>query len=325
MIGDLNLPQCRKYRVEQLDEIWGAADIGYSYAHYEDIPRAINILQCATHLMLYRLGSSPLAEMYLYEARRLKIPVIYDIDDPLFSFPAYENYSNGQALPENLRRSLIDQSPNYFSVMQQADALTLSTPGLVDAAERLTTRPTYLRRNFADRETLRYGRNIFRPQKNDDTFEIIFSSGSQGHEIDLLEIVAELEAFLSKPNRQLKIIGRFDKTHLTQAVIEKTKFVPFIDYSSYLRELAKADCALIPLVDDEFNRCKSAVRVIDAASVAVPSVVGSVGDAPTMVKSGRTGVVAKSGEWFDGLEKLARDPEATSGIGRRARVELEET
>ena len=32
--------------------------------------------------------------MYLYEARRLRLPVLYDLDDPLFSISAYETYEN---------------------------------------------------------------------------------------------------------------------------------------------------------------------------------------------------------------------------------------
>ena len=36
IIGDLNLPQCRKYRVEQLAEFWRAQGINCDFAHYQD-------------------------------------------------------------------------------------------------------------------------------------------------------------------------------------------------------------------------------------------------------------------------------------------------
>ncbi|MEL7105795.1 MAG: hypothetical protein AAGM21_07735 [Pseudomonadota bacterium] len=324
MIGDLNLPQCRKYRVEQLDEIWAAAGVDYAYAHYEDVPRCLDILQSATHLMLYRLGTSPVVEMYLYEARRLRLPVIYDIDDPLFSFSAYETYSNGAAIPPALRRSLIDQAPAYFAVMQQADALTLSTPGMVDAAGQMSSRPAYLRRNFADRTTLDAGLRYGCKRTADDGFTAVFASGSSGHEVDLLSIADPLEMFLRRSDiRRLKILGRFELDRLPDGLRSRAILEPFKDYPAYLASLARADCAILPLVDDAFNRCKSAVRVIDAASVGLPSVVGSTGDGTAMVRHGETGMIAAADGWYDALERLARNPDRTSGMGMTARRDLE--
>jgi hypothetical protein len=103
MIGDLNLPQCRKFRVEQLAQFWRARDVGFEHAHFEDIPRATRILQHATHLMEYRLQDTPLTQMLRYEAHRLLLPVLYDLDDPLFSIPAYEGYGNMKAVDPDLK------------------------------------------------------------------------------------------------------------------------------------------------------------------------------------------------------------------------------
>lgn len=325
MIGDLNLPQCRKYRVEQLDEIWARAGVGYGFAHYEDIPRCLDLLQGATHLMLYRLGRSSLAEMYLYEARRLKLPVIYDIDDPLFSVAAYETYGNCAALPDDLRRHLVGQAPAYLSVMNQADYLSLSTPGLVDLAAAHAPRPVYLRRNFADRATLEAGRRAARRGPREG-FTLAFASGSMGHEVDFLTIADDLAGFLAaSEDRRLLLLGRFDTRHLPEAMRARAEVVPFADYPAYLAALARADCAVLPLADDAFNRCKSAVRVIDAAAVAVPSIVGGVGDGQAMVRDGTTGLVAEpgAGGWRAALERLASDPAGAAALGRAARADLE--
>ncbi|MDJ1008512.1 MAG: hypothetical protein QNJ13_11875 [Paracoccaceae bacterium] len=325
MIGDLNLPQCRKYRVEQLDEIWRRAGVSYGYAHFEDVPRCLDLLQSATHLMLYRLGHSHLSEMYLYEARRLRLPVIYDIDDPLFSFAAYETYSNGAALPSEMRRALVGQSPSYLAVMQQADALSLSTPGLVDLAAHHCPRPAFLRRNFADRATLELGSRLASRERGPG-FTIAFASGSLGHEIDFLTMAEDLLEFLqSGEGRRLLILGRFDLERLPAGISSRADVAPFGDYASYLRALGKANCAVLPLTDDMFNRCKSAVRVIDAAAVGIPSVVGTVGDGQSVVRDGETGLIASpgAGSWLAALERLAEDPAGADRLGRRAREDLE--
>ena len=92
MIGDLGLGQCRKYRVQQPAELWALAGVEYETADWRDVAQASAVMQQATHLMIYRVPASPELEMYLYEARRLGLPVAYDLDDPLFCIAAYESY-----------------------------------------------------------------------------------------------------------------------------------------------------------------------------------------------------------------------------------------
>ena len=328
LIGDLNLPQCRKYRVEQMDEVWALAGAAYRFSHYEDVPRALDVMQDATCLMLYRVPKCDLVSAYLYEARRLGLPVIYDIDDPLFSVPAYETYANGACLPPDLLRHFVAEAPRYLDVMMQADALTLSTAGLAGHAGLFLPRPVHVRRNFADRETLAAGLVARgRRRRRDDRFTCVFASGSMGHEADFDVLADDLAGFLTAaPGRRLEILGRFDEGRLTEAIRARTTIRPFCDYPGYLQRLASAHCALIPLADDVFNRCKSGVRAIDAAAAGVPVVTGSVGEAPLLVEPGRTGMIVDPGPggWAAALERLAADPAGAEAMGVAARATLED-
>ena len=116
--------------MEQLAEVMALAGAEYSFAHYEDLPRCMDILQDATHLFLYRLRSHPAVTRHLYEARRLRLPVLYDIDDPLFSVPAYAGYQNMTALPHDLQQHFLAEAPFFAEVMNLADAVSVSTPAL---------------------------------------------------------------------------------------------------------------------------------------------------------------------------------------------------
>ena len=79
----------------------------------------------------------------------------------------------------------------------------------------------------------------------------------------------------------------------------------------------------MPLTADIFNGCKSAVRVLDAAAVGVPSVVADVGDLTFAVKPGETGFVATdAASWTAALEDLAESGRARR-MGQAARVMLE--
>ncbi|MEM9032856.1 MAG: hypothetical protein AAGB18_09430, partial [Pseudomonadota bacterium] len=278
LIGDLNLPQCRKYRVEQMDELWSGLGVDYAFAHYEDVPRCREILQHATHLVLYRLRRCDLVSMYLYEARRLGIPVLYDIDDPLFSVSAYATYANMADLNTTLRQHFLDEAPLYLDVMNAADAQSFSTPGLADHAGRFSGRPAFVRRNFADRQTLDMGRAALAAAGNrGGGFTAALASGSRGHDADVDVAREGISEFLAaRPDRRLLIVGTLDLARFPKSVQGQIDQRPFCDYPAYLKSLALADCVLLPLADDPFNRCKSAVRAIDAAAVGVPVIASPV-------------------------------------------------
>lgn len=328
LIGDLNLPQCRKYRIEQLADFWRAQGVACDYSHYEDIPRATRLLQQATHLMEYRLEASPLTHMYRYEARRLGLPVLYDIDDPLFSVSAYETYHNMSALDPAFKAHFLSVAPRYAAMMNSADMVTVSTPGLAEHVRFYTPRPVYVRRNFADAATLEDGAKAMaaaRAAVHDGCFRVVFASGSQGHEADFKLISEELARFVTADaSRRLVILGHFQKSHLPAGLAAQTEHHPFSDYDQYLMRLATADVAVMPLQDDIFNRCKSGVRVIDAASVGLPSVVSDVGDLSALIEEGQTGFVARAPQdWRQALEALASDPTRSAAMCRAARERLE--
>lgn len=329
LIGDLNLPQCRKYRVAQLAEFWEAQGVEVSISHYLDVPRSAAIMQDATHLMEYRLQNTPTCGMYRYEARRLRLPVLYDLDDPLFSISAYETYENMKALDPAFKRHFLGEAPKYLEMMNGADILSVSTPGMVAHTQLYTQRPVYMRRNFADSITLQDGAramaNARAAARKDDLFRAVFASGSQGHEIDFELIQDEVITFLdASPTHRLMILGHFNTDLLPQALQNQIETHPFSTYETYLDTLATADCAVMPLIDDAFNRCKSAVRVIDASSVGVPSVVGTVSDMANMVTDGKTGLIVHTpADWGKALTTLAADRKTTRAMGSAARLDLE--
>jgi glycosyltransferase involved in cell wall biosynthesis len=326
MIGDMNLAQCRKYRVEQCVELWACAGVEVCCADYRDVGRCIQVLQTATHLVEYRLPSDDLTQMYRYEARRLGLPIMYDIDDPLFSISAYETYSNAARWAGSLKTHFIAQAPRYLSMMNGADTLCVSTPALRHHAALYSRRPIYLRRNFADAATLRAGAAAMAAADRDrDGFRVAFSSGSLGHEEDLKPV---MQALADEPDagagRERLVLGRFDPAQLLPQLRARATFVPFTDYDAYLGHLATCDVAIHPLTDDVFNGCKSAVRALDASAVGVASIAPDVGDFSAVVDHGNTGFIADSpNDWHDALSELAANKLLAHRQGAQARAQLQ--
>lgn len=327
LIGDLNLPQCRKYRVEQVVDLFGQLDVDVNVSHYQDIPRSISLLQDATHLFEYRLPLGETCNMYRYEARRLGLPILYDIDDPLFSYPAYATYSNMKGVSPDLYKRFLAETSRYLAMMNGADILCVSTPGLRDHLARLSARPVYVRRNFADQATLKAGQEVIDRASRTltDPFTICFASGSLGHEYDFAIAADQTFAFLRKyPDAMLRILGHFPKSAIPEDLQDRAVFNSFSDYNGYLANIATSDCMLMPLAPELFNQCKSAVRAIDAASVAVPALASDVGDNSCLVKTGETGfLIQDNNEWLPALESLYHDRAQARKLGQAARLTLE--
>ena len=65
IIGDLNLSQCKKYRVVQKLEALQSLGIAAQFCGPQDVARAVTMMQTASHVMFYRMIDSPLFRGHL--------------------------------------------------------------------------------------------------------------------------------------------------------------------------------------------------------------------------------------------------------------------
>lgn len=136
-----------------------------------------------------------------------------------------------------------------------------------------------------------------------------------------------LEEFLAADStRCLVLMGHGLDGHagLSPHLAQQIRQEPFRDYDQYLAALSSADAVLVPLSQDPFNACKSAVRLIDAAAVARPVIASPVGDLVNAVVPGKTGwLAATPEEWAGALAALAALPDRGRQMGAAARAKLQ--
>jgi glycosyltransferase involved in cell wall biosynthesis len=93
--------------------------------------------------------------------------------------------------------------------------------------------------------------------------------------------------------------------------------VPFEQYHERVRE---GRVNLAPLEDSPFNRCKSALKILEAGFFGIPTVCSDFPDARRFVGAGAH-IASSSEEWRLYLEKLLFDEEfyrsATHGLRER--------
>lgn len=316
LIGSLDLPQCRKYRVVQKQEILEqVAGKRVTISNYHDYYRWRTLLQSAGKLILYRVPNGRNFEEIMIEANRLQLPVCYDIDDAVFDLETVKSNPNLPYLSGQIRRALLQDATAFTEAMRQCPVITVSTPGL----QRLVNRrfsdiPCYVMPNGIDAETIHYGAVARQmaaaaPTKH---FRIVLSSGSLAHAADTEVATEGIRLFLERhPDAQLINIGHFDAGNPLRHHRALKEF-PFLPYSEYLRVLATADCTLVPLATGVFNEGKSIARLIDATEVGVPVVASPVGEYAESTLSAAFVAARSAEEWCRALENVAASRRETS-------------
>ena len=135
IIGALDIPQCKKYRVLQKVEYFSLRGIACEYCDYRDLSQAFSLMQLATVVIFYRLPQGPSSAALIEEALRLGLETYYDIDDPIFDREVYQANRNLDSLSAAERDALLAQAPAYRQTMEQVGQVIVSTEGMRGLAE----------------------------------------------------------------------------------------------------------------------------------------------------------------------------------------------
>ncbi|MCB1686981.1 MAG: glycosyltransferase [Halioglobus sp.] len=322
-MGALDLPQCKKYRVSQKVEFFGALGWDCYYSHYNDAARAISYLQISTAVIFYRVPSCAQFDEYLEEAARLGIQTFYDIDDPIFSVDVYAENKNLQHLTTHERTHLLASAEDYHGAMRRADSLILSTSYLQALAQTEFGGRTYLWPNLADSATLSIAQNLDCEKDLSDASSVTigYASGSRAHDEDFKVVVPALARVLEMYEHvNLQVIGYAVMPPELHRFSDRINARPFSGYVKYFEALRKVDINIVPLVNDRFNACKSAIRYLEASLCGVPTVASSVGQFAEIVNDGHDGCLAeRQEEWVSALSRMIESRELRLQMGQAAK------
>jgi glycosyltransferase involved in cell wall biosynthesis len=322
IVGALDLPQCKKYRVSQKVDCFTSMGWECHVAHYNDAHRALSYLQISTAVIFYRVPNCAQFDDYMEEAHRLCVKTFYDIDDPIFNAHVYGENKNLDHISPGERSHLLASAPDYLDAMRRVDACILSTTYLQALAAADLGTQTYLWRNLVDSATLSIVESVSLENGADDTGKIIigYASGSRAHDEDFRIVSAALQCiFQSYPDVELHIIGYATIPAELSPFRHRINVRPFSGYLKYLESLSRVDINIVPLVNDRFNACKSAIRYLEASLCAVPTIASSVGQFTEVIIDGRDGKLADSSEsWIAALRSCIETRALRLALGEAA-------
>lgn len=104
-------------------------------------------------------------------------------------------------------------------------------------------------------------------------------------------------------NDKIEYIVIHDREFFDALSTKNKKFVPTCNYRTYMEVLKECHIALLPLDDNDFNRCKSDLKFVECAGSEV-SVIASKTVYGEVIEDGKTGRVCEDG---DEVEKVIKE------------------
>ena len=234
---------------------------------------------------------------------RAKEKLIVDYDDGI-----HIRYENGHWLKKLLLRGKIT--------------------GVVRAAELVTTGGCYLADQYLLRGAKRVG--VFPSVYDQDSTSskvsetpsselVIGWIGSPSTSKYLEQIAGVLSVVCDSYKARVCVVG-------AELTVRKSEHMTFLPWSEDLEGeyISSFDIGLMPLPDEEWERCKSGYKIIQYMAHGKPTIASPVGINATLIADGETGLFASSlDDWKYALEKLITDETLRVNMGVKAKEKQE--
>ena len=329
IIAELSIPQCKKYRVIQKQEMLQEMGIPCSVTSWTDGNEARKQISLASLVIFYRVPGFDSVMDLIAECRRLNIQTLWDVDDLIFDEAVLKTSSTINSLAPAEKEGVINGAKLYRKAMLACDEGIASTSGLAKAMKEAGMKTVYIVENALDGETLAAAQSIEGRLKNqeDGLIRIIYGSGTKTHNIDFLEAAPALAAVLKEnPNVRFRIIGYLELPEYFDGVKDRIERIPFCNYTEYLTYLSECDISIAPLENFVFNDAKSNIKYLEASIAKVASVCSPRAAFADVIVNGENGFLADGEQqWYDAFDTLVKNPKLREDMAQAAYRTVTET
>lgn len=237
--------------------------------------------------------------------------LVYELDDNVYSigrenWQAYQLYAQGD---------IRDAVTHYAQV---SDLITVTTPYLAGVMREETGNPnvavlpnhipgwvTQIERDRRDRPAVGW-------------------MGGASHGADVGLIVRPVQRFLKRfPGWDLRLAGTDYRP--TFALGDQAVFSRWVQVNEnpekYYRSM-DFDIGLAPVADNEFSRCKSAIKALEYNALGIPVIASDVEPYRRFIRDGENGFLIRyDHEWLKRMSELAADQGLRERMGATARAQ----
>ena len=261
------------------------------------------------------------------KAKQLGLKVVFDIDDLVF------NYRDINLIKATTHEKSFAYWAGYIwgirRIAKRVDAFLATNEFLAKKLKHSFEKPVAVIPNSLHAiQVIHSDTKHLQKIKPHKGFVLGYFSGSPTHAKDFGLIEPEILKFLQKhDDAKLKIIGYMDFSPRAKALLDsgRIEFQNPVDFERLQDEIAKVDVNLAPLVNNEFTNCKSELKFFEAAAVETTTIASPTYAFKKTIKEGKTGFLARPGEWYKKLEYLYNNPEENHKIALAAKKYCLET
>jgi hypothetical protein len=229
--------------------------------------------------------------------------LIFDIDDNLQSTHASDQ---GGYLSGYVKEIVSVETGQVLCTVpyNHANCVSVSTDYLRQNIKNLyPEKLVVLRKNVIPREIIDL--EFVKPVQK-DSFNIIYSSGSNSHLYDCSLVLPDIITFLSK-HKEANLIC-LGKTGVSNLLISKfgRRIIShsFMDIKAMFEIYKQGDICIVPLDKNPFNEAKSSIKFIESAQAGIPVLVTDVFEFKAIIKDGENGFLTDNENFAEKLEQI---------------------
>jgi len=211
---------------------------------------------------------------------------------------------------------LEEKKPMRLRMVKMADHIVVATEEIKQSIEYLNPYITVIP-NAIDPAIWK----VKRKRRKDGKIKIVWiSSGSHFADLDIVESLVDpiKEKY---PNVEFHLAGMFENDVKGDRIFHHMGTDGYDEFPQFFADL-DPDIAIAALNDNQFNRCKSNIKWMEAAMLKVPVVASDVTPYHS-IKHGRTGYLAKdAGQFVKYLSWLIEDEVKRKEMGKAAYDEV---
>ncbi|MBO0925290.1 glycosyltransferase [Cellulomonas sp. zg-ZUI199] len=312
-----------RYRAQLPAEALASLGVDAVVRHYRD-PEILSLADEVDAVVLYRVPATHEVASFVerVRARDRAVPVLFDIDD-LIVDPGLRGQVHGL---DGLTADELDLwwrgVARYRTTLEMCDGYIGSTNELCARVGALTGMPTYRFANGVGAVLGRISERAMSAPRTPGPLRIGYFSGTTTHDADWALVEPAVARVLARhPDVELWLGGHLRTGDALAGLGDRVRRFPMMAWTELPTRLRQLDVNLAPLVPDSvFNEAKSAIKWLEAALVATPTVASPTEPFREAIEDGVTGLLAVGvDDWEKALEALLTDDAYRERMGARAR------
>lgn len=276
----------------------------------------------ADAVVVYRVPATVQVLRLLDDIRAAGTPLFFDVDDLIFDPDLRDEIPALKILEGEDAELWLEGVRRYRTTMEACDAFIGSTAALVEHAQSVVGLPSLRFSNGVGLLLARASDIALTRSRAPGPLRIGYLSGTTTHDHDWAYVEPAVADVLdARPEVELWLGGYVNPSDaLTKfgARVRRLPFRPWTEVPGTLRDL---DVNLAPLEPGSvFNESKSAIKWLEAALTATPTVASPTEPFREAIEHGVNGLLAQSqDEWRDAICALVDDLALGRRIGERAK------